>query len=113
VLAVGAVDDTLERASFSNFGWWVDAGARGVQVLSTFLEFDEAGHITPIPGRVPQSFRRWATWSGTSFAAPKVAGEIAATMTRLGSKSARQAAAALFASHQGTVDREIGTVFDI
>lgn len=113
VLAVGAVDDSLERAAFSNFGWWVDAGARGVQVLSTFLEFDEAGHARPIPGRVPQSFRRWATWSGTSFAAPKVAGEIAATMTRLGNKSAREAAAALFASHRGPVDREVGTVFDI
>jgi subtilisin family serine protease len=113
VLAVGAVDDRLERASFSNFGWWVDAAARGVKVLSTFLEFDEAGHARPIPGREPQSFRRWARWSGTSFAAPKVAGEIAATMTRLGSKSAREAAAALFASHQGPIDREVGAVFDL
>ena len=113
VLAVAAVDDDLERASFSNFGWWVDAGARGVQVLSTFLEFDEAGHTRPIRGRKPQSFQRWARWSGTSFAAPKVAGEIAATMSRLRSKSAREAAAALFASHQGPVDREVGAVFDI
>jgi subtilisin family serine protease len=113
VLAVAAVDDDLERASFSNFGWWVDAGAPGIQVLSTFLEFDEAGHTRPIRGREPQSFQRWARWSGTSFAAPKLAGEIAATMTRLGSKSAREAAAALFAGHRGPVDREVGAVFDI
>jgi subtilisin family serine protease len=113
VLAVAAVDDRLQRASFSNFGWWVDAAARGVGVLSTFLEFDEAGHTRPIPGRQPQSFRRWARWSGTSFAAPKVAGEVAATMTRLGSKSAREAAAALLAGHRGPVDRELGAVFDI
>jgi subtilisin family serine protease len=113
VLAVAAVDNSLERASFSNFGWWVDAAARGVQVLSTFLEFDEAGHTRPIRGREPQRFQRWATWSGTSFAAPRLAGEIAATMTRLGSKSAREAAAALFASHRGPSDREVGAVFDI
>ena len=113
VLAVGAVDDGLERASFSNFGWWVDSAARGVRVLSTFLEFDEAGHARPIPGREPQNFQRWARWSGTSFAAPKLAGEIAATMTRLGSKSAREAATALLASHRGRVDREVGAVFDI
>ena len=113
VLAVGAVDDSLERAAFSNFGWWVDASARGVQVLSTFLEFDESRRARPIAGRKPQRFRRWATWSGTSFAAPKLSGEIAATMTRLGTRNAREAAAALLASHQGPVDREVGTVFDI
>lgn len=113
VLAVAAVDDRLQKASFSNFGWWVDVAARGEHVLSTFLEFDESRHTRAIPGRVPQSFRRWARWSGTSFAAPKISGEIAATMTRLGSASAREAAASLLASQQRPPDRELGTVFDI
>ena len=113
VLAVAAVDDDLQRAPFSNFGWWVDVAARGVHVLSTFLEFDESGQTRPIPGRVPQSFRRWAHWSGTSFAAPKISGEIAATMTRLGSASAREAAAALLAGQGRRPDAEVGTVFDI
>src|SRR5439155_14879888 len=74
VVAVGAIDDELQRAFFSNFGWWVDAATRGVHVLSTFLDFDESGHTGDIEGRTPQVFRGFARWSGTSFAAPKLAG---------------------------------------
>jgi len=113
VLAVAAVDDSLNRATFTNVGWWVDVAARGVDVLSTFLEFDESGHTRRIPDRVPQSFRRWAYWSGTSFAAPKISGEIAATMTRLGSANAREALTSMLAGQQCGPDRELGLVFDI
>ncbi|GAA3218579.1 S8/S53 family peptidase [Actinocorallia longicatena] len=63
VLAVGALDG-MERAYFSNYGWWVDACAQGVAVESSFVRF--AG------------FEGYAAWSGTSFAAPAVAGMIAA-----------------------------------
>jgi subtilisin family serine protease len=67
VIAVGALDVT-GRAWFSNFGGWVDACAPGVDVVSTFF-LDEADSTFDFE----RSFTGWATWSGTSFAAPKVA----------------------------------------
>jgi subtilisin family serine protease len=113
VLAVAAVDDSLERAAFSNFGWWVDAAARGVQVLSTFVEFDEVGHVKPIGGREPQDFRGWARWSGTSFAAPKLSAEIVARMTQDRGMSAREAAAAILASSTRPHSSELGIILDL
>ena len=110
VIAVGAVDETFQRAAFSNFGWWVDAAARGVDVLSAFLEFDEVGHGKSIPGRDPQNFRGWARWSGTSFAAPKLTGEVVAAMGR-GGKSAREAAADLLAAGDRSRSPDLGVVF--
>ena len=71
VIAVGALD-TAGRAWFSNFGGWVDACAPGVDVVSTF--FTAARDTT---FGVERAFTGWATWSGTSFAAPKVAAVLA------------------------------------
>jgi subtilisin family serine protease len=82
VVGVGALRAT-GRAAFSNFGPWVDACAPGVDVVSTFFD-ERAGDLnqvqlpphpwstTPIPARFPG----FARWSGTSFAAPAVAGAI-------------------------------------
>ncbi|MDX6739847.1 S8 family peptidase [Actinocorallia sp. A-T 12471] len=67
VIAVAALDGE-ERAWFSNHGWWVDAAAPGTAVRSTFVRFGE--------------FDGFADWSGTSFAAPVVAGEVAARVAR-------------------------------
>ncbi|WP_412519172.1 S8/S53 family peptidase [Actinomadura madurae] len=74
VIAVAALDDA-DRAWFSNYGWWVDACAQGVGVASTFVRFD--GRRTAEGGIDPDRFDGYATWSGTSFAAPVVAGRIA------------------------------------
>lgn len=76
VCAVGALTQTSsgepERASFSNYGWWVDAAAPGVKLKSAFLTHgSEEG----------KDFHGYAKWSGTSFAAPVVAGRIAALMS--------------------------------
>ena len=79
VICVGAVDDTggatpPPRASFSNFGAWVDCCCGGVDVLGAHvwwkggIEDDPAGSY---------DFEGWSTWSGTSFSAPKVAAAIA------------------------------------
>jgi subtilisin family serine protease len=87
VVSVGALG-SAGRALFSNFGGWVDACAPGVGVLSTFFEGfterfdveadavggDDATETVEVDGR---SFTGWATWSGTSFSAPKVAAAIA------------------------------------
>jgi subtilisin family serine protease len=72
VVSVGALGPA-GRATFSNFGPWVDACAPGVDVLSTYLFHEETGG----PRR---SYDGYATWSGTSFAAPKVAAAIARAM---------------------------------
>jgi hypothetical protein len=84
VVGVGAVDGR-GAAPFSNYGPWVDACAVGVDVVSTFFD-ESAGDLAqvdlaphpwsnqPIPARFPG----FARWSGTSFAAPAVAGAITA-----------------------------------
>lgn len=89
VIGVGAVYDPGARrmstppqpARFSNRGRWVDCCAVGVDVLSTYVEFDEraprAGEPLTDPAPTPQQFTGWARWSGTSFAAPLVAARIA------------------------------------
>jgi hypothetical protein len=87
VIAVGALDQA-GRARFSNFGSWVDACAPAVDVVSTFFDgFTE--HCTCC-GSPTDTYQGWARWSGTSFAAPKVAGVIAREMYLHG-VTARQA----------------------
>jgi len=76
-IAVGALDESgAGRAAFSNYGWWVDACAIGEHVHSTFVHFD--GPAKPKGDYDPDRFVGYARWSGTSFAAPVVAGAIAA-----------------------------------
>ncbi len=56
VLAVAATTQDDVRASYSNYGSWVQIGAPGDAILST------------VPGN------QWGAWSGTSMATPFVAG---------------------------------------
>lgn len=109
VIAVAATDGDGGRADFSSHGPWVDAAALGRDVHSTFFE----GELTPAPHhgnpQPQQKFSGFASWSGTSFAAPWVAGRIAATMTTDGPGAARTAAFALLADAIST-DREIGAI---
>ncbi|MDN3359368.1 S8/S53 family peptidase [Actinomadura sp. DC4] len=74
VIAVAALDGA-GRAEFSNHGPWVDACAPGTGVTSCFVRFD--GPRPPARGADPDAFAGYAEWSGTSFAAPAVAGAIA------------------------------------
>jgi subtilisin family serine protease len=77
VTAVGATGAAGSgRAGFSNHGPWVDAWAPGEHVASSFVTFD--GPEPPRCDIDPDCFRGYATWSGTSFAAPGVSGAIAA-----------------------------------
>jgi Subtilase family len=75
VTSVGALDTrnpaAVTRACFSNFGSWVDVWAPGVNLASTYVD----GHWLTSDEDV--TFAGWASWSGTSFAAPLVAAEIA------------------------------------
>ena len=64
------------KAWFTNFGGWVDACAPAIDVVSTFfMDFTEN-----IDGVETRRYEGWASWSGTSFSAPKVAAAIAQEM---------------------------------
>jgi subtilisin family serine protease len=81
VLAVGA------DADFSNHGPWVDAVAPGVDVVSSHVR------LRPEPAAPTGTETReygYARWSGTSFAAPRVAARVA-HLVRQG-RTPRQAA---------------------
>ena len=98
VLAVGAVDQKdghWQRADFSNFGWWVDAAARGVNLASTFSKGQTkvAQGDKPDPSDPTISFDGWAAWDGTSFASPITAAVLARTMSRNGLANAADAQA--------------------
>ena len=74
VIAVGALGP-FGPAPFTNFGGWVDACAPGTDLVSTFFHFD--GAFPSINTSDLDKFEGWATWSGTSFAAPIVAAAVA------------------------------------
>lgn len=98
VIAVAALtEDGSGRAPFSNYGWWVDACAPGVNVLSTFVRWD--GLVTTTG--TPATFEDFANWGGTSFAAPKVAGTIAAHVLRAGIGPVKAAYRAVYSGGAG------------
>jgi hypothetical protein len=84
VVGVGAVDGQGRPAPFSNYGPWVRACSLGVDVVSSFFEWDGARPRPGESGDRDDFSYAWATWSGTSFAAPHVAALIARRMTEVG-----------------------------
>ncbi len=105
VVGVGArsAEDGDSRAEFSNHGDWVDVWAEGEHVASSFLVFD--GPLPKTANIDPDCFTGFATWSGTSFAAPRVAAEIARRSAEQDVPAARVQAEAVasfgFAPHDG------------
>jgi len=76
VVSVGAFDEDHQRASFSNYGSWVDLAAPGNYILSTYplSKCEEAG--------TPGDTGCYAWLSGTSMATPHVAGAAALIWSR-------------------------------
>ncbi len=106
VIAVGAVDKNGQRAPFSPAKGWVDIHTYGVELHSTYLRTAKSPDRKTDQGfikGVVDDFGGWAEWSGTSFAAPLIAGAIAATMDR-DDLSAQQAAAKVLKSVQDQPD---------
>ncbi len=81
VLAVGGLTADLRPTPWSSRGSWVDVSTVGEDVVSTYVQ----GRQNPAFGE-GRTFgeNAFASWVGTSFAAPQVAGAIARTMTELG-----------------------------
>jgi subtilisin family serine protease len=90
VIGVGAVGPQ-GPAPFTNYGPWVRACAPGVDLVSSF--FEGFNGIEP-PGADgdPDAFAGWARWSGTSFAAPVVAGALARLIAATGCTGAEAVA---------------------
>lgn len=89
VVSVGAMNPNRTDALFTNAGPWVRAYAPGASVMSTVPPF--VGGREPlarmsVDGRVRESIdlddftSGFAVWSGTSFAAPVMAGALAKAM---------------------------------
>jgi hypothetical protein len=107
VVAVGSLDAIgHDRATFSNYGWWVDACTLGQRVTSSFFSYDSHTDSGD------EKFSGYARWSGTSFAAPRVAGAIAARAAHEGI-SASQAAADLLDPHQHPSVPDLGVLVDV
>jgi subtilisin family serine protease len=99
VIGVAALDDDARLWRRSNYGNWVRACAIGVGLRSLFVTGTEDADYLP-SGEAPNDFANdlnYARWSGTSFAAPLVAAQIAVVADVFGLASTAEAADRLLA----------------
>jgi subtilisin family serine protease len=75
VVSVAGLAPDLLPAPWSSHGFWVTCSTIAHGLRSTYVE----GRESPLLVAAPFEFGRdaWATWSGTSFAAPQITGALA------------------------------------
>jgi hypothetical protein len=75
VVAVAGLTADGRPAEWSSRGFWVDCSTVAEGVVSTYVQGRESTEIDPDPDTFGPD--AWATWTGTSFAAPQIAGGVA------------------------------------
>ena len=106
-VGVGSLDRDGRVSEFSNFGVSADVFALGRNIVNAFPDGTFVCHETPDKGDVRVFSTGMARWSGTSFAAPIVAGLIAREISVSGS-SAKEARDAVLARAVHDSDPMIG-----
>lgn len=103
VACVGALAaDWRSRASFSNFGGWVDVYAPGRDLINAYATGDFTCEMVPYAPEV-RKFFGMARWNGTSFSSPILTGLIAARMWCSGENGSEAAAALLAQARSQTI----------
>jgi subtilisin family serine protease len=75
VIAVAGLRADLTPSDWSSRGPWVDCSTIAEGILSPYVQGQESWEIDPRPDSFPRD--AWAVWTGTSFAAPQIAGAVA------------------------------------
>jgi len=83
VVSVAALTATGQGAAWSTRGFWVDFSVVGEGVVGPYVKGEESSFIDPEPDAFEEN--AWAVWSGTSFAAPQLAGLVARLTPQQGS----------------------------
>jgi subtilisin family serine protease len=75
VVAVAGLRADLTPSEWSSRGRWVDCSTIAEGILAPYVEGQESFEVDPQPDKFPSD--AWAVWTGTSFAAPQIAGAVA------------------------------------
>ncbi len=94
VAVAGLTAEDQPATAWSSHGVWVDCSTVGEGVVSTYLKGIESPVFDPEPDEFGED--AWAVWTGTSFAAPQIAGAVARESSQTGT-SPRQALTSLLA----------------
>jgi subtilisin family serine protease len=110
-VSVGALDGEGNRATFSDYGSWVDVYAPGVDLVNAYPNGTYTYSEPPRVGETAKFTNGLALWSGTSFSTPIVSGMIASRMSRTG-QSGRQAADSILRIARQYATPGVGAIAD-